>query len=211
MNAFSLLKPQLTANLLAEMINDRFEMDELVHFVSIAPSDFAETITDDGKRPTFNRDLLEDVLLNLDAIGVVELAVHAADDGNRSAHFTWHGVVRGPFEELAARCSRTFASGAWPRTSKKRGTQKPTLLIEWPPLDFNWEDWLFGFFQASAGYYSEPLTKTDIKKGSWSRSSIPGDLAAYVGQILVERTADELVLAGSRGERIREIILKTYC
>lgn len=211
MNAFSLLKPQLTASFLAEMIYERFEMDELVHFVSIAPSDFAGTIADDGKLPIFNRDLLEEVLLNLDAIGVVELAVHAADDGNRSAHFTWHGVVRDPLGELAVRCNTTFTSGAWPRASKKRGTRKLTVLTQWPRLDFNWEDWLFGFFQESAGYYGEPLSKADIKKGLWLRSSIPDDLAGYVRQVLIERSVDELILAGGRGERIREIVLRTYC
>ncbi|MCT7663543.1 hypothetical protein [Shinella kummerowiae] len=211
MSAFSLLKPQLTASLLADMINDTFEMDECAHLVSISPSEFSETIATDGKLPTFNRSAFEEVLLNLDAIGVVELAVHAIDGEQPIAHYIWHGVVRDPFELLAKSCCKIFSSGAWPRAANKRGPKKPTLLIEWPLLDFNWEDWLFGFFQASAGYYSGPLTKAEINKGSWSRSFIPDDLAAYVGKILAERSASELVLAGGRGERIRETILNTYC
>lgn len=211
MNAFSLLKPQLTPKLLSQMIHHRFEMDETIHFVSIAPSDFAETIIDGGRLPTFNRELIEDVLLNLDAIGVVELAVQANKDGSRTAHFTWHGVVRDPFEELGKRCNRAFDSGAWPQVVNKRGIQKPALLIEWPPEDFNWENWLLGFFKASAGYYSKPLSKARVKKGVLDRSPIPSDLAPYVDQIPVELSADELVLAGGRGERIRETILKTWC
>lgn len=211
MNAYSVLKPRLTAKMLGDMINETFEMDELAHFVSIAPTECAETISSNGKLPAFDRAMFEDILLNLDAIGVVELALHATKDGNHIAHFTWHGVVRDPFEELAARCRRAFSAGAWPRSDKNGGTRKPDLLIEWPQLDFKWEDWLFGFFQASAGYYSGPLTKAEINKGSWSRSSVPNDLATYIDQILIERSATEVVLAGGRGERIRETILNTYC
>lgn len=211
MNSFSLLKPQLTPSILSQMIYERFEMDELAHFVSIAPSDFAEIVVDDGHRPAFNRDLIEDVLLDFDAIGVVELAVHGVQGGVRTAHFAWHGVVRDPFEELETKCKAAFASGAWPQTVNKRVMQKSTLLIEWPQVSFNWEDWLFGFFQASAGYYSKSISKADIKKGAWSRLPIPSDLTAYTSQILLQLSADQRVLAGGRGERIRETILKSYC
>lgn len=211
MNAFSLLKPQLTASVLADMIDEKFYMDESTHLVSIAPSDFSETIAADGKLPAFDRDAFEDILLNLDAIGVVELAVHAIDGEQPIAHHTWHGVVRDPFEQLKKRCGKAFASGIWPRVYKKHGEQKTALLIDWPWCDFKWENWLFDFFQSSAGFYTKPLTKAEIKKGVWSRSPMPDVLATYAGQIRAGRSADELIIAGGRGERIRETILKTYC
>lgn len=211
MNAFSVLKPRLTAKMLGGMIDETFEMDELVHFVSIAPTEYAEMISSDGKLPTFDSAIFEEIVLNFDAIGMIELAVHAVKDGNHIAHFTWHGVVRDPFDKFTARCGRAFSAGAWPRTAKNGGTKKASLLIKWPRLNFGWEDWLFGFFQASAGYYSGPLTKADVRRGSLSRSSVPDDFASYVGQVLVNQSADEFIVAGGRGERIREYILKTYC
>lgn len=211
MNAFSLLKPQLTASLLGDTINDTFEMDECAHLVSISPREFSETVAANGKLPTFNRSAFEEVLLNLDAIGVVELAVHAIDGQQPIAHHTWHGVVRDPFEQLKKRCDKVFASGIWPRIHKKSGAQKTALLVDWPWWDFKWENWLFDVFQSSAGFYSKPLTKAEIQKGAWSRSPMPDVLETYVGQILAGRSAVELILAGGRGERIRETILKTYC